>query len=164
VPTLQISLLSIGDSKQPVKFFSAAAEDGKLRSGPCLIPRNFLSSPVFSCKEKESTMIKRTMPARADADTQDGFSNDAPAAPKTGRSAKTSEGQKSGKGPKPSPATEKVSGAGPAIAEHSKDAKMKAKSKGGLRQGWPLASKAKYFFGTRIQMRDGWFVGGKRLD
>ena len=135
VPTLQISLLSIGDSKQSVKFFSAAAEDGKLRSGPCLIPRNFLSSPVFSCKEKESTMIKRTMPARADADTQDGFSNDAPAAPKTGRSEKPSEGQKSGKGPKPSPATEKVSGAGPAIAEHSKDAKSKAKSKGGLRQG-----------------------------
>ena len=76
-------------------------------------------------------MIKKTMPARADADTQDGFSNDAPAAPKIGRSAKPSEGQKSGKGPKPSAATEKVSGAGPAIAEHSKDAKRKRSQRAG---------------------------------
>ncbi len=75
-------------------------------------------------------MIKSTMPARADADTQDGFSNDSPASPTPGKSAKPSKAQKSGKGPTPSPATEKVSGAGPAIAEHSKDAKiLKGKSK-----------------------------------
>ena len=34
-----------------------------------------------------------------------------------------SDGQQPSKMPTPSPATEKVSGAGPAIAEHSKDAK-----------------------------------------
>ncbi|GLS30789.1 hypothetical protein SAMN04488498_12928 [Mesorhizobium albiziae] len=76
-------------------------------------------------------MIKSAMPARADADTQDGFSNDSPASPKPGKSAKPSKTQKLSEGPTSSPATEKVIGAGPAIAEHSKDAKiLKGKSKG----------------------------------
>ncbi len=64
-----------------------------------------------------------TMPAKADADPQDGFSNDSPASGKPNRAANKSNVRIKGRQATPSPATEKVSGAGPAIAEHSKDAK-----------------------------------------
>lgn len=63
------------------------------------------------------------IPAVADADTQDGFSNDSPANPT--RAAQPNDSAlrgASGKGPKPSPDIQKVAGAGPAIAAHSKDA------------------------------------------
>lgn len=63
------------------------------------------------------------MPAAADADTQDGFSNDSPASGKPDKTKKGANNPNLGGGPSPSPATEKVSGAGPAVAEHSKDAK-----------------------------------------
>ena len=64
-----------------------------------------------------------SMPAAADADTQDGFSNDSPSAGKPNTAVKSIATQKQGKRPTPSPATEKISGAGPAVAEHSMDAK-----------------------------------------
>lgn len=63
------------------------------------------------------------MPAAADADTQDGFSNDSPASGKPNKTTKPIKTPNHGTRPTPSPATEKVSGAGPAVAEHSKDAK-----------------------------------------
>lgn len=63
------------------------------------------------------------IPTKADADTQDGFSNDSPASGKPNRPANASKARRKSDHATPSPATEKASGAGPAIAEHSKDAK-----------------------------------------
>lgn len=54
-----------------------------------------------------------------DADTADGYSRDGGG----DRSVRGNPGGSRTKFPTPSPATEKVSGAGPAVAEHSKDAK-----------------------------------------
>jgi hypothetical protein len=62
------------------------------------------------------------MPAKADADTQDGFSNDSPSG-KPSKAANASKIQKTGDRSSLSPDPAKVSGAGPAVAEHSKDAK-----------------------------------------
>jgi hypothetical protein len=71
----------------------------------------------------------RTGPDPSDAFSQDAASNEPPrgtgnSAPEedAGEKARRSEGQNA-KQATPSPATEKVSGAGPATAEHSKDAK-----------------------------------------
>ncbi|GLS30767.1 hypothetical protein GCM10007937_24750 [Mesorhizobium albiziae] len=69
------------------------------------------------------TQNKTIMPAKADGDTQDGFSNDSPSFGKPQKMSEPSKVRNRGKISTPSPATEKVSGAGPAIAEHSKDAK-----------------------------------------
>lgn len=63
------------------------------------------------------------IPAKADADTQDGFSNDSPSSGKPRKSATAAKAKKTGNRSSPSPDPAKVSGAGPAIAEHSKDAK-----------------------------------------
>ncbi|MCV3241790.1 hypothetical protein [Mesorhizobium sp. ZC-5] len=63
------------------------------------------------------------MPAKVDADTQDGFSNDSPSSGKPSKAANASKIQKTGDRSSPSPDPAKVSGAGPAVAEHSKDAK-----------------------------------------
>ena len=76
----------------------------------------------------------RKSPAKQDADVSDGFSQDAAtnkrpdgmglSKPVDETNEKTR--QSDGRDPQPatpSPSTEKVSGAGPAIAEHSKDAK-----------------------------------------
>jgi len=87
----------------------------------------------------------RHLPAKADADAHDDFSQDAAAnRPPAGGVGLTessndvngktrhSDSQNPTKQSTPSPATEKVSGAGPAIAEHSKDAKA---AKGGRQPG-----------------------------
>lgn len=63
------------------------------------------------------------MPAKADGDTQDGFSNDSPSSGKPSKPATAANTPKTGNRASPSPDTAKVSGAGPAVAEHSKDAK-----------------------------------------
>lgn len=63
------------------------------------------------------------MPAKADADTQDGFSNDSPSSGKPSKAANAANAPKKRNRSSPSPDTAKVSGAGPAVAEHSKDAK-----------------------------------------
>jgi hypothetical protein len=77
----------------------------------------------------------RKFPAKKDADASDNFSQDAAGNKKPaggmGLTRPTDEvnektHQSDGQNPKrptPSPSTEKVSGAGPTIAEHSKDAK-----------------------------------------
>lgn len=77
----------------------------------------------------------RKFPAKQDADASDDFPQDASGNKKPvggmGLTSPTDEvnektHQSDGQNPKrptPSPSTEKVSGAGPAIAEHSKDAK-----------------------------------------
>lgn len=78
----------------------------------------------------------RKFPAKTDADASNDFSQDAAtnkrpaggmglAEPVDDVNEKTghSDGRNPPKSPTASPATEKVSGAGPAIAEHSKDAK-----------------------------------------
>jgi len=87
----------------------------------------------------------RKLPAKADADAHDDISQDAATnrPPKDGiglteplddvnEKTRHYDGQNPGKLSTPSPATEKVSGAGPAIAEHSKDAKA---PKGGRQPG-----------------------------
>ena len=73
------------------------------------------------------------LPAKSDADTSDQVSQEAQKegtvrAESKGRSSSPSERGR----PTSSPSTEKVSGAGPAIAEHSKDAKA---PKGGRQPG-----------------------------
>ncbi|RWC97996.1 MAG: hypothetical protein EOS32_02060 [Mesorhizobium sp.] len=77
----------------------------------------------------------RKYPAMTDADPSDDFAQEAAGNKKppggigltrpTGQadSSHRSAGQNPGKQATPSPATEKTSGAGPAISEHSKDAK-----------------------------------------
>ena len=78
----------------------------------------------------------RHLPPKADADAHDEFSQSAAEnrKPKGGIGLTESvddvnektrhfDGQNPSKQPTPSPSTEKVAGAGPAIAEHSKDAK-----------------------------------------
>lgn len=78
----------------------------------------------------------RIFPAKADADASDDFSQDAAtnkrpvdgiglteSVDEVNKKTRQSDGQNPPKRRTPSPATEKVSGAGPAIAEHSKDAK-----------------------------------------
>ena len=87
-------------------------------------------------KRKQAETGARKFPAKADADASDAFSQDAatnkrPAdgmgltepVDEVNEKTRHSEGKNPPKRPTPSPATEKVSGAGPAIAEHSKDAK-----------------------------------------
>ena len=87
----------------------------------------------------------RHLPAKADADAHDGFAQHAATnrKPKGGCglsepaddvNEKTShyDGQNPARQRTPSPATEKVSGAGPSMAEHSKDAKA---AKGGRKAG-----------------------------
>jgi hypothetical protein len=87
----------------------------------------------------------RHLPAKADADSNDDVSQDAAAnrkppggmgnaEPINDHNEKTRhyDGQNPGKQRTPSPATEKVSGAGPAMSEHSKDAKA---PKGGRQPG-----------------------------
>jgi len=73
------------------------------------------------------------IPTKFDADTSDQVSQEAQ---KEGTLTEAGDGSPSSKPragmPTPSPSTEKVSGAGPAIAEHSKDAKA---SKGGRQPG-----------------------------
>ncbi|TPK60672.1 hypothetical protein FJ930_28455 [Mesorhizobium sp. B2-4-15] len=84
-------------------------------------------------------------PANTDADPSDQFSQDAAGNKKpasgmgltrpTGQvedETHQSDGQNPRRQPTPSPATEKTSGAGPSIAEHSKDAKA---AKGGRQAG-----------------------------
>ncbi|WP_274626560.1 hypothetical protein [Arvimicrobium flavum] len=71
-----------------------------------------------------------SVPQRADADAQDGFSNDSPS---NSREVMAKDGAPAKKPREtPHPSTEKVSGAGPAMAEHSKDAKA---PKGGRSPG-----------------------------
>jgi len=78
----------------------------------------------------------RKFPARADGDTSDEFSQSAAENKKPANGmglsesvddvndkTRHSDGVNPPQHPTPSPATEKVSGAGPAIADHSKDAK-----------------------------------------
>ena len=77
----------------------------------------------------------RKFPAKQDADASDDFSQEAAENKKpadgmgltrstdeVNEKTRQSDGQNP-KRPTPSPSTEKVSGAGPAVAEHSKDAK-----------------------------------------
>jgi hypothetical protein len=87
----------------------------------------------------------RHLPAKQDADAHDDFSQDAATnrLPKGGvglteplgdvnEKTRHYDGQDPSKRSTPPPATEKVSGAGPALAEHSKDAKA---PKGGRQPG-----------------------------
>ena len=87
----------------------------------------------------------RHLPAKADADAHDDFSHSAaenrqPAggvgltesSNDVNEKTRHHDGQNPGRQPTPSPSTEKVTGAGPAIAEHSKDAKA---VKGGRQPG-----------------------------
>jgi hypothetical protein len=87
----------------------------------------------------------RTFPARTDADASDEVSQAAAENKKPANGmglteslddvndkTRHSDGVNPPRHPTPSPATEKVSGAGPAIAEHSKDAKA---PKGGRQPG-----------------------------
>ena len=87
----------------------------------------------------------RHFPAKADADAHDDFSQSAADNRKPAGGVGLTEssndvnektrhydGQNPSKQPTPSPSTEKVTGAGPAIAEHSKDAKA---VKGGRQPG-----------------------------
>lgn len=87
----------------------------------------------------------RKFPARADGDTSDEFyqsaaENKQPAnglglsesVDDANDKTRHSDGVNPPRHPTPSPATEKVSGAGPAIAEHSKDAQA---PKGGRQPG-----------------------------
>ncbi len=87
----------------------------------------------------------RHLPAKADTDANDGFAQDAATnrKPKGGfglskpandvnDKTRHYDGRNPAKQRTPSPATEKVSGAGPSMAEHSKDAKA---PKGGRKAG-----------------------------
>jgi hypothetical protein len=98
------------------------------------------------CPTQQITVRQEThhLPAKIDADANDDFSQDAATnrKPKSGvgltepvddanEKTRHYDGQNPGRH-SPSPATEKVSGAGPALAEHSKDAKA---PKGGRQAG-----------------------------
>lgn len=72
------------------------------------------------------------IPAKADADAQDGFSNDSPSSGEPSKPASAAKTRKTGSRSSPSPDPAKVSGAGPAVAEHSKDATA---PKGGRQAG-----------------------------
>ncbi|MCO5162171.1 MAG: hypothetical protein M9939_13620 [Mesorhizobium sp.] len=76
----------------------------------------------------------RKFPARQDADAQDEFSQEAAAnrPPENGMGLTPSAEDQAKRHPTPSPAAQKTSGLGPAIAEHSKDAKA---PKGGRQPG-----------------------------
>lgn len=76
----------------------------------------------------------RKLPARQDADAQDEFSQEAAAnrPPASGMGLTPSADDQAKRHATPSPAPQKTSGLGPAIAEHSKDAKA---PKGGRQAG-----------------------------
>jgi hypothetical protein len=97
--------------------------------------RDQIGGSTMSGNENKRETGARKFPAKAGADSSDDFSQDAtnkkPAdgagltesVNEANEKTRHSEGQNPSKRPTPSSATEKVSGAGPAIAEHSKDAK-----------------------------------------
>jgi len=72
-------------------------------------------------RKSDTTNRPLSVPQRADADAQDGFSNDYPANPQAAIGKEPAKAARPTK--TPSPATQKTSGVGPAMAEHSKDAK-----------------------------------------
>ena len=76
----------------------------------------------------------RKLPARQDADAQDEFSQEAAAnrPPGGGMGLTPPADEQAHRQPTPSPAPQKTSGLGPAISEHSKDAKA---PKGGRQPG-----------------------------
>lgn len=75
---------------------------------------------------------RMSVPQRADADAQDGFANDSPSNATAAASNNAAPLPAGKKHRTPSPSIEKVAGLGPAIAEHSKDAKA---VKGGRQPG-----------------------------